>query len=100
METKVKVIAQYQQLAGVLDKGDEVTIVPILSSEPKLVHHAWVTRDWKTGKVLHTYCPELIAPAGSYEGYTFKSKNGNTYSDKTILNAIGYVSIKKIFAKV
>lgn len=97
---KVKVKVQYQQLAGVLDKGDEIEIIPTLSKEPKLVAHAWHKRDWKTGAILHTYCPETIAPAGSFEGYTFKSKNGETYSDTMLTNQIGYVSMEKIFEKV
>lgn len=97
---KVKVIVQYKQLAGLLDMDDEIVIVPTLSESPKLIAHAWHKRDWKTGAILHTYCPETIAPAGTWEGYTFIAKDGETYSDKMLQSQIGYVSMEKIFQKI
>lgn len=97
--TKAIVIKQYKQLAGILDLGDEVTIVPTLSTEPKVVCREWLMRDPKDRTIVHVVSPEVIAPVGTMEGYTFVAKDGNTYSDKTLEYYLGYVSLEKIFAK-
>jgi len=45
--TKAICIKQHPQLAGLLDIGDQVDIVSILSTEPKVICNAWRRFDSK-----------------------------------------------------
>lgn len=91
---KVRVIKQFPGFKGILDLGDDVEIIAILSTEEKLICNQ--LRDGK-GNIIF---PKQVAPVGSFEGYTFKSKNGNEYSDKWIRDWIGYVPMNEIFKKI
>ena len=100
---KARCIKQWKQLEGVLDLGDEIEITSILSTEPKVVHRAWYHHHDHNGKALKVAvlaAPELIAPVGTYEGFTFVSKNGNTYSHHMIHLCIGYFKMEKLFEKI
>lgn len=95
-------IKQYKQLEGVLDLGDIVDIVSILSTEPKVIVKDWYMfinpKNSSEGRYLAA--PKVVAPVGSFEGFSFLSKNGNTYTDYNIHLALGYYNINNIFAKV
>lgn len=43
---------------------------------------------------------KVKVPKGNYEGFTFVSKNGKTYSNQAIHNAIGYFKMEKLFKKI
>jgi len=96
---KARVNTQYKQLEGMFDLGDEVEIVSVLSTEPRVVFPAQTFFKASVGRHVELI-PALIAPIGSFEGFLIKSKNGNTYSDRTLHHALGYIRMEKIFDKL
>ena len=89
-------IQQFKQLDGVLDKGDVVDIEVIKSTEDKVIVNK--TPNPKLNRFL--LMEETIAPAGSYEEWKFKSKNGHYYTGTGITNRIGNKTLFDIFEKL
>ena len=93
---KAVCIKQHSQLAGVLDMGDEVEITSILSTED-VMEEVKVKNPNGNGTLIVS---RVKTPKGNYEGFTFVSKNGKTYSDHTIHLCIGYFRMEKLFKKI
>jgi hypothetical protein len=98
----VQVIKQYKQFEGIMDKGDTVLFTPTLSTEPKVLCNEWrKLKVWNNPKEGYDIiAPMVIAPSGSFEGYTIITKNGDVLSDTSIRNQIGFVSAKELFKRV
>jgi len=86
---------QYFHFIGVFDKGDIVNIEPVLYKKDTII----VNERPRTSKNSFSV-PETIAPKGSYKNFRIKSKNGKTYSEECMRNAIGFISLDKIFSKI
>ncbi len=97
---KVRCKKQFKRLAGIIDKGDELEIESILSEEDKQLHSGYIPNWAPTGKVFIKISEPLIQPKGTYIGYRFKAKDGHTYDDSSIKNAIGYANLSDIFEKI
>ena len=93
---KAVCIKQYSQFAGILDIGDEVEITSILSTED-VMEQVKVKNPNGNGTLIVS---KVKVPKGNYEGFTFVSKNGKTYSNQAIHNAIGYFKMEKLFKKI
>jgi hypothetical protein len=94
-KTKVKVHFEFKHsgAAEVLPLGFETELVPIYSDKDKIV----ANEQRKNGAVIS---PAIIAPKGSYEGYTFIGANDETYDDHWIYLMVGYKTISDIFEKI
>ena len=94
-------IRQFKQLDGILDKGDVVEIEVIKSTEDRII---WKKKDMGrtdlNGKIIFDDVPDIIQPAGSYEEWKFKSKNGHYYTGTGITNRIGNKTLFDIFEKL
>ena len=88
-------------LEGVLDVGDVVEIEVIRSTREEVLHSGRCLTTDENNILKWRVCEEakIIRPAGSYIGYRFQSKNGNTYSDNEIFGMIGYKTLADIFEK-
>jgi methionine-rich copper-binding protein CopC len=91
-------IQQFKQLEGILDKGDVVEIEVIKSTEDKVIVHKTVDRIHPLQQLRIT--EDTIAPAGSYEEWKFKSKNGHYYTGTGITNRIGNKTLFDLFEKL
>lgn len=80
-------------LAEILPVGFETELIPRYTDKDKVIFNETV----ENGKVTN---PEIIAPAGTFDGFTFMGANGNIYGDYIIKNMVGYVSLDKIFDKL
>lgn len=98
---KVKVIKDFKNdwLKQLLPVGFETEIVPTLSTKEKLVVREQTRHSKTTGKV-EVVNPAVIAPIGSFEGYTFTATNGEVYSDRWLYLYVGYTPTDKIFEKI
>jgi len=95
---KAKCIKQYKQLEDILDKGDIVEIEVIRSTEDKVIVNK-INTERKNPFIL-TITEETIAPAGSYEEWKFKSKDGHYYTGTGITNRIGNKTLFDLFKKL
>lgn len=82
MVTKVKVIREIESLKHILPLGFETEIVPVLSDRKKIL----IEKTPASKRGYQLIMDELVAPIGSYEGYTFKGVDGETYNDHTLYN--------------
>ena len=113
---KAECIAQYKQLEGILDKGDIVEIEVIKSTKDKIgswkfvedPDGAYMRRGLGYQQVLEKDAkgkrfiriPDVVVPAGNYEEWKFKSKNGHYYTGTGITNRIGNKTLFDIFKKL
>lgn len=99
--TKVRVILKTNNISfnEILPFGFETIIEPILSTKEKVIANSWYLPTGKT-REFYLASPKVIAPIGTFEGFRFKAINGEYYDDKILISMVGYVGIKKIFAKV
>lgn len=100
---KAECITQYKQLEGILDKGDIVEIETIKLANDTVLSWRYVEDpdgDVKyRGKTYHK-APDLLAEAGSYLEWKFKSKNGHYYTGTGITNRIGSKTLFDLFKKL
>ena len=101
---KVIVKKQYENLAGFLDLGDVVELESIFSEKEIVIFSA---ADFMLDKKMRnekscTFNKDdsIVQPIGTFMGFRFKCKNGETYTNKTIVSAIGHVPISKLFKKM
>jgi len=97
-------IKQFKVLEGVLDEGDVVDIISIVSKKDMVISYKSIfapsLNPFVRGKQIISTTPDVISPKGSFIDYKFKSKNGKIYSGACIRNAIGYSTLNKLFVKL
>lgn len=94
---------QYPQMKEILNVGDVVEIETIYSTREEVICSGMVYITDDRGyvqKITVDKNSRIVNPIGSYKGYRFKSKNGNTYSDNEVYNMIGRKTLSEIFNKV
>jgi len=100
---KATVDVNYPIFNGIFDVGDVVDIEPVVATHREVVStkKVYTTHTDRFGKEYKNYVivEDMVREKGDYIGYRIKSKNGHYYTDHCFLNAIGYISLDKIFKK-
>lgn len=99
---KVRCIKQYKQFEGMLDLGDEIDLEMIYSDKDKVIQDDFYLpiNPFNPRGEKFLSAPAVIAPAGTYEGFRFTSKNGLVYTDYVIRHGIGNFVMSELFEKI
>lgn len=113
---KVQAIKTFQNLKDIFQKGDILTLNIIRHSKDTEIQKAlYGFKHPQFGIVIipsnkinpnqlkegmWKFSDPVIAPKGSYNGYTITTKKGLTYPESSIVNMIGYVPLNEIFKVV
>ncbi len=91
---KVKVIKEIPSLSPILPLGFETELIVKTTAEKKLLSGGRPIYNRKT-KTIETP-PEVFAPIGNYEGFTFVGLDGEIYDDSLLFP----FKLEKIFEKI
>jgi hypothetical protein len=71
----------------------------ILNKKEYILKNVYTVIDKETNK-FKKIVEEQVIPKGNYGGYKVKGNNHKMYSDKSIINMIGYIPLKKLFKEI
>ncbi|MFT6125847.1 MAG: hypothetical protein ACJAVA_000289 [Flavobacteriaceae bacterium] len=92
------VIKTYPQLEKVFKKGDTVFIESVLETEDRYRDVEVRTKEVnKYHNTIFKTVKEKIVSKGNFINYLITNSQGDTYSESSIRNAIGYKSLSEIF---
>ena len=91
---KVKVIKEIPSLSPILPLGFETELIVKTTAEKKLISGGRPMYNRKT-QTIETP-PEVFAPIGNYDGFTFVGLDGEIYGD----SLLSPFKLEKIFEKI
>lgn len=99
---KARCKLQHPVLAGLLDKGDVIDIDIIRHPTDTILAYEgewkWFGKgDQKHRQYVVDFNKPIIAEAGSFKSWRFKSKNGEWYDESCMRSLIGYIALPEIF---